>query len=591
MNSDTTSETGLISGKSSSDDLYVSQLPIVQNGKPVDNVLSGNNPTKKSGFISSANKLYTTAKNKANEFKNKAIDFKNQTAEYVSGINIPTEAVKALKDKTGIDVDVGRKGTLVRLVDSASAFLRSTGFPYAIALISSPIGVSTLGAAGITATTLTGGTAGLAILIVIMITVQIAKRTKGEKALQDLLRLVQVVCVELYITNAIINELSMYFNVPLNERIKAEIKSRIDSLMEYVFKLFHIKPDPPKDEKKSWSSIDLDISGKIKYVYRWVNQTRINSEIVNGLTVINSLYSQLFSQLYFELMEKEHLCTDPNNKDPKCKFISMEYKEKPKTEPEKDTGSEKGSTKSLSTNSSTSSLSTSSTSLLSEISDPEQEQVSKSTPKNLFMFNSTDKLFMLEEDEIDNTNGNPISNESQLNLSENATISTSNDKAKQLKMSIDFAVAFNEKFTQVGAPTILYTYKDAYLYWTKNSNLYELLKSKEEVQTELFNIMINNLSTQTDLIKEVNDSIYVVTHGLKRTDAVGKLAIDKRDDKDKKTEHGVTHYQGGYYRKKIATQLNNVFKKNEMLIRKMAKRVKPKRTRNKRKYRKLTRRR
>jgi hypothetical protein len=131
----------------------------------------------------------------------------------------------------------------------------------------------------------------------------------------------------------------MYFDVPLNETTTKEIKSRIDSLMKYVFGLFHIQPEDTETLSKRLLHVDLNISGKFKFAYRWINQNRINSEIVNGLTVINSLYSQLFSQLYFELMEKEHRCTDPEFKESSCKFISIKYAPKPKNQLDAEYGS------------------------------------------------------------------------------------------------------------------------------------------------------------------------------------------------------------------------------------------------------------
>jgi len=491
-------------------------------------------------FIQRNADFFTKTQKAASDF-NSGVHNAIDNVKKLGSTNIISKTVGAVESVTGAELNVGRDGTMIRMADSVLTFTRSTFYPIVGTMLATSIATNTVGITlGLTATTLTGGIGGLAILLLVMVSVQIAKRTKGEKALQGLLRLVQVVCVQLYITNAIINELSSYFDVPLNQTTTKEIKSRIDSLMKYVFGLFHIQPEDTETLSKRLLHVDLNISGKFKYAYRWINQNRINSEIVNGLTVINSLYSQLFSQLYFELMEKEHRCTEAASEDIKCKFISIKYAPKPKNKLDAEYGS-----------------------------NPQDPVAQQTTSDTLFLFNT----------------------------------SLIRDKDAVTVLSI------LEKNFEPSAEEIFHSYKEAYLYWTENSILYKLLNSKEHERNELFTTMVSNLSTQQILVDQIKDGITnppnnntYETDGshVINSDRVVNMVHDHHGHDDGHSSHhsgdfghygGSIHTGGGYYRKKIATQLNNVFKKNEMLIRKMAKRVKPKRTRNKRKYRKLTRRR
>lgn len=397
--------------------------------------------------------------------------------------------------------DVGRTGTKIRLIDSALTFVKGSLQPIATALLN-PVVLKTvgLGAAAVSGTALTGGTLGVAILIIVVIAVQIQKRRVGLRNLEKLLNIIQVICTQLFITNSIINELSRYFNVPLNETIQKEIETRIDSLSKYVFGLF----DQTEEATTRLGWVAKKMGSSFKYSYRWLNQNRINTEIVNNLTIINSLYDALFSQLEFELDEMEFKCRD-NNSESDCEFICTKYK----------------------------------------------------------MADSGNIIYIFDSSKKEDENKNTI-------------------LSKYENLGVD-------KKTN---------YEEAYIYWTQNSNLYQLLKSKKTQRDEFFTSVIKTLTAQKDIVKEIDaiaadPSKVSAEEVIKSDDAATNIKIidDTKVEilSDIKPPHEEKEPQPGGGRtstkKSIMYQMKQLFKTNKMLINKCKK---CKNTYRKRKYRRFT---
>jgi len=180
-------------------------------------------------------------------------------------------------------------------------------------------GASTASAA---ATVGTGGAAAIAIVFVIAVIVKIRKKTKGIGTLNAFLKMMTILFTQLLITNSVIMELSTLFNIQLNQSMVLQINDKLNNVTKLVLSLAPVvtakMTEKTGDETRlgTLSRMTSNIGKRISSIraqivdntHKFFNQDRLTAEILKEVNIINSLFIGLYTQLDFQLRETELVC-------------------------------------------------------------------------------------------------------------------------------------------------------------------------------------------------------------------------------------------------------------------------------------------
>lgn len=275
--------------------------------------------TLKKGLSTTRN-MFKSGLNTTGSVLSKGLDYSGFNYARKKG----NEIFQVSSQQKPLEVKIDTACTLI--IQARVAFL--TALPF-LAIF----GASTASAA---ATVGTGGAAAIAIVFVIAVTVKIIKKTKGVTNLNKFLKMITILFTQLLITNAVIMELSTLFNIQLNQSLIVEINNRLNNVTKLVLSLAPVvtKEIDTTDRQSIIGTLGRKASNIMTHVssikskivdntHKLFNQDRLTAEILKEVNIINSLFIGIYTQLDFQLRETELVCIH----DDESKYDTNEKKQ------------------------------------------------------------------------------------------------------------------------------------------------------------------------------------------------------------------------------------------------------------------------
>ena len=362
-----------------------------------------------------------------------------------------------------------RKLSISAKIDTATTTIQQARVGVLIGLpFLAMFGVSTVGVA---ATVGTGGLAAIAIVFVIAVAAKIKKKTDGIGALNNFLKMITLLFTQLLITNAVIIELSTLFKIKLNESLVAEINNKLNDVTKQVLSLAPVvtaKKDT-QDKKSFLGNLtrkaknvasqvyNIKISQIIDNAHKFFNQDRLTAGILKDVNILNGLFIALQFQLNMQINEKQALC-------------------------------------------------------IGDIDGKDDIYKDKKTRECIFNHNFTTSELIKGKDKMEkNFTFTKKPEKKSESVDNNKEINNDNAPVKAVPIGTDK----DQTLTKNGGnnPPVLTTYRDAYLYWTENSENYKKLKSgnMEELSEKIGEVTQPGLDKNKQLVENATaDSVVLI---------------------------------------------------------------------------------